>query len=91
MNDYFNPNEHFDDLEFSKLVETNSVITIRFPSKPVMFVSNRFSNNIGTFGVINISTPVFQHNAFKPALVLKDNTFQNNMAYFAGNVFYITL
>ena len=91
MNEIFDPNKDFDDLAWSNYNETNSVITIRFPSKPVIFVDNRFSNNIGTLGVINIFTPIFQHNAFKPAIIFKDNIFQNNMAYFAGNVFYILL
>lgn len=88
---FLNPNVEFDDEKFSQIIETNSVITIRYPLKPMIFVNNRFTNNIGTFGIINIYSPVFQANPFQPSLIIKGNTFLTNMAYFAGNTFYIAL
>lgn len=91
LNEYLNPNAEFDDQQLSSILETNSVITIRYPLKPVILVNNRFTNNIGTFGIVNIYTPVFGSNPAKPAIIFKNNVFKQNMAYFAGNTFYISL
>lgn len=54
-------------------------------------MNNKFSNNIGTFGIVNIYTPVFGSNPAKPAIILKNNIFKQNMSYLAGNAFYISL
>jgi hypothetical protein len=89
MDEFLGANREFDDKSLSQVLETNSVITIRHPFKPVIIVNNRFTNNIGTFGVINIFNPVFINNPSKPAFIMKSNLFKQNMAYFAGNAFYI--
>ena len=48
-------------------------------------------DNIGTTGgAIHIEYPEFRHKG-KPYIVMKDNRFLSNMAYFAGNAFHIQM
>ena len=57
----------------------------------VIFYRNTFKRNVGTFGgAITINSPNFEH-GIEPYTVFKDNTFINNMAYFAGGAVYIRL
>ena len=76
MDELLGANNEFDDNELSQVLETNSIITIRHPFKPVILVNNRFTNNIGTFGVVNIFNPVFMNNPSQPALIMKSNLFK---------------
>ena len=60
----------------------------------VIFSNNTFSENIGTSGgVIHYEQPNMMtaiQNDKRAYLVIKENKFRNNMAYFAGNVFHLT-
>ena len=64
----------------------------------MIFVNNSFTENIGTMGgAIQIVSPNFEiHNRTtlnttdKPYIIMHNNNFTNNMAYFAGNAFHIT-
>lgn len=60
----------------------------------MIFSNNTFSDNIGTTGgVIHIEQPnmmtAIEHGK-RSYLVIKENKFRNNMAYFAGNAFHLT-
>ena len=55
-----------------------------------------FSQNIGTTGgVIHIEDPDFRYHrndtAKNPYIIMKNNAFLNNMAYWAGNAFHIQM
>ena len=60
----------------------------------MIFSNNTFSNNIGTTGgVIHYEQPDMMTgiaNGKRAYLVIKENKFRNNMAYFAGNAFHLT-
>ena len=57
----------------------------------MIFVNNTFFENIGmTGGVIHIESPDFRFGD-NPYIVIKQNRFINNMAYWAGNVFHIQM
>ena len=57
----------------------------------MVFIDNEFSENIGTTGgAIHIEQPNFEVPNMKPYLIIKDNKFKNNMAYFAGNAIHIS-
>lgn len=63
---------------------------------PIIFNNNNFRDNIGTTGgVLHIEDPDFRYATEdedkNPYIVLKDNKFLNNMAYWAGNAFHISL
>ena len=54
-----------------------------------MIRGNDFDKNIGTFGgAIKINSPNFLAGK-EPYVIIVDNTFFNNMAYFSGNAIYI--
>ena len=64
---------------------------------PVIIRKNRFEENIGTLGgALHIYAPDFETNAGSnatnsvPYIYIEDNEFIKNMAYFAGNAYYIT-
>jgi hypothetical protein len=61
---------------------------------PIIFNGNEFRGNIGTTGgAIHIEDPDFRYanNGKNPYIVMKDNKFIDNMAYWAGNAFHISL
>jgi hypothetical protein len=50
---------------------------------------NNFSSNIGTFGgAITVNSPDWK-NGDMPHVVIVNNQFSGNMAYFSGNAIYI--
>jgi hypothetical protein len=62
----------------------------------MIFASNKFERNVGTFGgAISINSPDFQYgysnnnNLLRPLVIIADNIFNKNMAYFSGNAVYI--
>ena len=58
---------------------------------PMIFAGNNFRENIGTTGgVIHIESPEFRYDT-KPFIIMHDNKFFNNMAYWAGNAFHIQM
>lgn len=79
-----------DDVEtFYDLFERLSLIYISRPHKPVIITGNIFQNNIGTFGgSISINSPNWEQNK-TAQIVMRSNSFSNNMAYFSGNAVYI--
>lgn len=55
----------------------------------VIIRGNNFYRNMGTFGgAITINSPNWQ-SGNEPYIVIFDNKFQNNMAYFSGNGVYM--
>lgn len=78
--------------------ESATPIFISQNQGPIFFVNNTFSENIGTVGgVLQILSPNFEiHNRTtlnttgKPYIIMQNNNFTKNMAYFAGNAFHIT-
>ena len=55
----------------------------------MIFSGNTFKDNIGTTGgAIHIEDPDFRYGD-NPSIVMVDNKFENNMAYWAGNAFHI--
>ena len=97
--EFIDPDEDFDDGYLFREYETATPIYIHENQGPMIFVNNSFSENIGTMGgVVAISSPNFEiHNRTtlnttdKPYIIMENNNFTKNMAYFAGNAFYISL
>lgn len=55
----------------------------------MLIKDNQFLHNIGTFGgAISINSPDWSKGK-QPHIVIKNNMFQGNMAYFSGNAIYI--
>ena len=55
----------------------------------MVFVSNAFSRNMGTFGgAITITSPNMR-TSNKAYVVIYQNTFYNNQAYISGNAVFI--
>jgi hypothetical protein len=72
-------------------METVSPFFIKGNRGPIIFAGNQFRMNIGTSGgAIFITEPDFRFEN-RPYIVMYDNTFSNNMAYFGGNAFSINL
>ena len=94
----FDPDGDVEDGDFAAKYESVTPIFIRANHGPMIFVNNTFSENIGTIGgAIQILSPNFEsHNATgynstqKPYVIMHNNNFTKNMAYFAGNAFHIT-
>ena len=94
----FDPNANFEDEDMVHGYESAVPIFIRANHGPMIFVNNTFSENIGTSGgAIQILSPNFEsHNqtgyntTYKPYVIMQNNNFTKNMAYFAGNAFHIT-
>ena len=64
---------------------------IRGNRGPIIFSGNTFKDNIGTTGgAIHIEDPDFRYGD-NPSIVMADNIFENNMAYWAGNAFHIQM
>ena len=61
---------------------------------PIIIKNNTFEENIGTTGgAIHIMSPDFEYkstNLQSPYIYIASNSFIKNMAYFAGNAYYIT-
>ena len=80
--------------------ETVSPIYIYANTGPVVLKGNNFLENIGTSGgAVHISSPRFEQSMPNEAgvaqvngqafVVMANNIFERNMAYFAGNALYI--
>ena len=93
FNDVIRPNEEFDDNGIL-YAETMAPFFIKGVQGIVIFTNNTFSDNIGTTGgVIHYEQPNMMTaiaNEKRAYIVIKDNRFRNNMAYFAGNAFHLT-
>lgn len=93
--DSINPNEQFDDALVVANIETVAPFVIIGNQGPIVFVGNTFRENIGTTGgVIHIQDPDFRYSnltGLNPYIVINDNQFKRNMAYWAGNAFHITM
>jgi len=55
----------------------------------VVLVANRFSQNIGTFGGAVTINGQDWSNGEAPVVLIANNSFENNMAYFSGNAIYV--
>ena len=85
------PDSEFDDALIVDTLENVATIMIKGNQGPMIFTGNTFRDNIGTTGgAIHIEYPEFRHSG-KPYIVMKDNRFLSNMAYFAGNAFHIQM
>ena len=90
---------------YNQFERHSGAIYISRPTKPVIFISNIFKENIGIFGgAISINSPNFaaiddiKANSAasatipamkRPYIVLRDNEFTRNMAYMSGNAVFI--
>ena len=55
----------------------------------VLIKESTFTSNVGTFGgAITINSPNWK-SGYQPHVVIYNNMFQGNMAYFSGNAIYI--
>ena len=84
------------DEDFLQRYESVSTLMIRRNQGPIVINNNTFSENIGTMGgAIHIYSPDFESNADSeevnshPYIYISGNTFDRNMAYFAGNALYV--
>ena len=85
------PDKEFDDSVVIDTIENVSVFMIKGNEGAMIFSGNEFKENIGTTGgVIHIESPEFRYGD-KPYIVMYDNKFVNNMAYWAGNAFHIQM
>ena len=90
------PDKTFDDAKIVDIIETVTSFYIEGNAGPIIFADNMFSENIGTTGgAIHIENPDFrqsQNDTEKnPFIVIKNNKFLQNMAYWAGNAFHIQM
>jgi hypothetical protein len=94
MQEVINPDGNWDDNLMISTLENVATFMIKGNQGPIIFKENEFSENIGTTGgVIHIEDPDFRYTDIgnNPYIVLKDNKFLNNMAYWAGNAFHISM
>ena len=85
------PDKEFDDSVVIDTIENVSVFMIKGNEGAMIFSGNEFKENIGTTGgVIHIESPEFRYGD-RPYIVMYDNKFVNNMAYWAGNAFHIQM
>jgi hypothetical protein len=73
--------------------ERNTLIYISRNRNTVIIYNNTFTNNIGTFGgAISINSPVNNDpDSTTGNIIIDNNRFYNNSAYFSGNAIYIQL
>ena len=84
-------NAEWKDEKMVHLLESVSAFVIKGNRGPMIFSGNEFRENIGTTGgVIHIEKPDFRFGN-NPYIVLAENTFTKNMAYWAGNAFHIQM
>ncbi len=74
---------------FFENYERLSLIYISRPKELVLIKDNQFNRNIGTFGgAIAINSPDWNKGK-QPHIIIRQNMFDGNMAYFSGNAIYI--
>jgi hypothetical protein len=87
------PNVEFDDNSIL-YAETMAPFYIFGNQGLTIFTNNTFTENIGTTGgVIHFEQPDMMGaiaGGRRANIVIKENKFRNNMAYFAGNAFHLT-
>ena len=72
-------------------LENVAAFMIKGNKGPMIFTGNNFRENIGTTGgVIHIESPEFRFDN-NPYIIIHNNKFYNNMAYWAGNTFHIQM
>ena len=83
------PDTEFDDSLVVDNLENVAPFMIKGNRGAIIFSGNTFSDNIGTTGgVIHIEYPDFRYGD-SPSIIITQNVFTNNMAYWAGNTFHI--
>lgn len=99
----FDPQKGIDETEMALIFEQVSPIFIFANAGPILIHNSTFRDNIGTTGgAINILAPNFNFNRNPktlnvtrhmnnslPVVMIKENRFERNMAYFSGNAFSI--
>ena len=90
------PDQTLDDSIVVKQTESVAPFVIKGNQGPILFIKNKFAENIGTTGgAIHIEDPEFRYSDSNPSknpfIVLSENRFTNNMAYWAGNAFHIQM
>ena len=89
FNEVIDPKNTFDDSLVVDSMENVAPFMIKGNQGPIIFTGNTFTDNIGTTGgVIHIESPDHRYGDF-PAIIMTNNQFLNNMAYWAGNAFHI--
>lgn len=91
FNEVIDPDQTFDDSIVVDMIENVAAFMIKGNRGPVIFSGNTFRDNIGTTGgVIHIEDPDFRFGD-SPSIVMSENQFVENMAYWAGNAFHIQM
>ena len=94
LQEVIHPDSEWDDDLMIQTLENVATFMIKGNQGPIIFRENEFSENIGTTGgAIHIENPDFRYadKERNPYIVIMENKFFNNMAYWAGNVFHISM
>ena len=82
---HININDH-NQIINSNFTSINPILLKNMQSDHIIFEGNKFSDNIGTHGgAIKIKNA----EKYQPLIILKNNNFTRNMAYFEGNAVFI--
>ena len=85
------PDTEFDDSLLITNMENIAPFVIKGNRGAIIFSGNIFRENIGTTGgVIHIEDPDFRYGD-SPSIIMTNNRFLNNMAYWSGNAFHIQM